>query len=108
MTTQVAPGSTRVGVVGVGRMGANIARRLHDAGYTIAAVADADPERARELGSELGATTPADPAGVMAASAPPQIMTSASPCWIMRKESPTACAEAEHAVAVAEFGPFAP
>jgi 3-hydroxyisobutyrate dehydrogenase len=68
MTTQVAPGSTRVGVVGVGRMGANIARRLRDVGYTIAAVADADPGRARELGSELGATTPPDPAGVTAAS----------------------------------------
>jgi 3-hydroxyisobutyrate dehydrogenase len=68
MTTQVAPGSTRVGVVGVGRMGANIARRLHDVGYTIATVADADPERARELGRELGATTPPDPAGVTAAS----------------------------------------
>jgi 3-hydroxyisobutyrate dehydrogenase len=67
MTTQVAPGSTRVGVVGIGRMGANIARRLHDVGYTIAAVADADLGRARELGSELGAATPPDLAGVTAA-----------------------------------------
>jgi 3-hydroxyisobutyrate dehydrogenase len=49
------PGATRVGVVGVGRMGANIARRLKDAGYAIAAVADADPGRARQLAGELGA-----------------------------------------------------
>ena len=67
MTTQVSPGSTRVGVVGVGRMGANIARRLHAVGYTIAAVADVDTGRARELGNELGAATPPTPAGVTAA-----------------------------------------
>ena len=36
------------------------------------------------------------------------IITSASPRWIILKESPMACAEAEQAVAVAEFGPFAP
>jgi 3-hydroxyisobutyrate dehydrogenase len=68
MTTQVAPGSARVGVVGVGRMGANIARRLRDVGYTIAAVTDADSARARDVGVELGAATPAAPAGVTAVS----------------------------------------
>jgi 3-hydroxyisobutyrate dehydrogenase len=67
MTTQVSPGSTRVGVVGVGRMGANIARRLHDVGYMIAAVADADTGRAGEVGAELGAATPPTLAGVTAA-----------------------------------------
>jgi 3-hydroxyisobutyrate dehydrogenase-like beta-hydroxyacid dehydrogenase len=68
MATQVSPNSTRVGVVGVGRMGANIARRLRDVGYTIAAVADIDAERANELGRELGAQTPPAPAGVTAVS----------------------------------------
>ena len=58
--------------------------------------------------SAFMAANPPTPIGVMAASVPPQIITSASPRWIRRKESPTACAEAEQAVAVAEFGPFAP
>jgi len=63
----VAPGATRIGVVGVGRMGANIARRLHDVGYTVAAVADAAPERAQELAGEIGAQAPHSLAGVTAA-----------------------------------------
>ena len=46
--------------------------------------------------------------GVTAASAPPQIITSASSRWMMRKESPMVCALVVQAVAVAEFGPFAP
>jgi 3-hydroxyisobutyrate dehydrogenase len=62
-----SPGTTRVGVVGVGRMGANIARRLHDEGYGVAAVSDADPERARELAGEISATVPETLAGVTAA-----------------------------------------
>jgi 3-hydroxyisobutyrate dehydrogenase-like beta-hydroxyacid dehydrogenase len=54
---------TTIGVVGVGRMGANIARRLHEVGYRVVAVQDANPEPARELGAEIGAqavTTPAE------------------------------------------------
>ena len=51
---------------------------------------------------------PATDIGVIALSAPPQIIASASPRSIRRKLSPIACAPAEHAVAVAEFGPFAP
>src|SRR5215475_5980155 len=51
---------------------------------------------------------PPTPIGVMVASVPPQIIMSAAPRSIILKESPIACAEAEHAVAVAEFGPFAP
>ena len=69
---------------------------------------------------------PATDIGVIADSAPPQIIASASPRSIRRKLSPMACAPAEkavavarahqrdglarvdHAVAVAEFGPFAP
>jgi 3-hydroxyisobutyrate dehydrogenase len=45
----------RVGVVGVGRMGANMARRLKDVGYPVVAVYDVRPDAARELAGELGA-----------------------------------------------------
>jgi 3-hydroxyisobutyrate dehydrogenase len=45
----------RVGFVGVGRMGANMARRLKDAGHHVTAVYDVRPEAARELAAELGA-----------------------------------------------------
>jgi 3-hydroxyisobutyrate dehydrogenase len=43
-----------VGIVGTGRMGANIARRLHDVGYSVAAVYDANPESAARLAAETG------------------------------------------------------
>src|SRR5204862_4399116 len=46
--------------------------------------------------------------GVMAASDPPAIIASASPRRIISNESPMAWADAEHAVHVARFGPFAP
>jgi len=39
----------RIGFVGVGRMGANMARRLKDCGYPISAVYDVRQEAAREL-----------------------------------------------------------
>jgi len=45
----------RIGVVGVGRMGANIARRLKDVGYKISAVYDVRPDVAKEIAHELGA-----------------------------------------------------
>ena len=44
---------TRVGFIGVGRMGANMARRLHDKGYRITAVHDRDPHAATALAHEL-------------------------------------------------------
>jgi 3-hydroxyisobutyrate dehydrogenase len=44
----------RVGVVGVGRMGANIARRLKEAGYIVSALYDVEPTRRSELANELG------------------------------------------------------
>ena len=44
-----------IGVVGVGRMGANIARHLDDEGFSVTAVYDADEERATSLGGEIGA-----------------------------------------------------
>src|SRR5919201_3653426 len=51
---------------------------------------------------------PPMPMGVIAASDPPAIITSASPRRMISNASPMACADAEHAVHVAEFGPFAP
>jgi 3-hydroxyisobutyrate dehydrogenase len=44
----------KIGIVGVGRMGANIARRLKDIGYPVTAVFDARPEVAAKLAQELG------------------------------------------------------
>jgi len=57
-----------IGVVGVGRMGANIARRLKDVGYRIAAVYDVNTGVARDVAGELGAQAPATLAGVTAAA----------------------------------------
>ena len=45
----------KIGVVGVGRMGANIARHLNDEGFSITAVYDAARDRATSLGEEIGA-----------------------------------------------------
>ncbi|HYE32666.1 MAG TPA: NAD(P)-dependent oxidoreductase [Methylomirabilota bacterium] len=45
----------RIGIVGVGRMGANMARRLKEVGYTIAAVYDVRGKIAKEVAGELGA-----------------------------------------------------
>jgi 3-hydroxyisobutyrate dehydrogenase len=58
----------RIGVVGIGRMGANIARHLKDVGYTISAVYDVAPDRVAELAKELGATGCAKLADVTANS----------------------------------------
>lgn len=44
----------RIGIVGTGRMGDNIAQRLKDVGYTIAALYDARPEAARETAQRTG------------------------------------------------------
>lgn len=46
----------KIGVVGVGRMGANIARHLNDEGFKVTVVYDTASERSKELASELGAT----------------------------------------------------
>ena len=45
----------RIGVVGVGRMGANMARRLKDVGYPVSAVYDVRGDAAAVVGQELGA-----------------------------------------------------
>jgi 3-hydroxyisobutyrate dehydrogenase len=47
--------TSHLGFVGVGRMGANMARRLKDTGQAVVAVYDAKPEAARSLAAELGA-----------------------------------------------------
>src|SRR3984885_2875132 len=60
--------SDKIGFVGVGRMGANMARRLKDVGYTVSAVYDVDHARARELAAEIGAMAPETLAAVTAAS----------------------------------------
>lgn len=46
----------KIGVVGTGRMGANMARRLNDQGFEIAALYDAQPKLASMLAQELNAT----------------------------------------------------
>jgi 3-hydroxyisobutyrate dehydrogenase len=54
----------QVGFVGVGRMGANMARRLHDRGYRITAVQDRDLLVAEALAHELGCEAAPVPARV--------------------------------------------
>ncbi len=44
----------KVGVVGTGRMGANIARRLKDVGYPIAALYDVNPASAQDTAKDTG------------------------------------------------------
>ena len=56
--------SEKIGFVGVGRMGANMARRLKECGHTISAVFDARPEVAAELAKELGSHASANLAEV--------------------------------------------
>jgi len=45
----------RIGVVGVGRMGANMARRLKECGYPVTAVFDVRAQSATDLAQEIGA-----------------------------------------------------
>lgn len=58
----------RIGFVGVGRMGANMARHLNDEGFTVSAVYDAQRDIAEALAGELDCQTPDTLAGVTAAS----------------------------------------
>jgi 3-hydroxyisobutyrate dehydrogenase len=44
----------KIGFVGTGRMGANMARRLHDVGYPIVALYDINPDFARETAADTG------------------------------------------------------
>ena len=54
----------KIGFVGVGRMGGNMARRLKDCGYNVVAVYDVHSAGARELAAEIGATACPTLAGV--------------------------------------------
>jgi len=56
--------SERIGFVGLGRMGANMARRLKDCGETITALHDADASVAAALSVELGVPAVAELAEV--------------------------------------------
>ncbi len=49
-----------IGFVGVGRMGANMARRLKECGYSIAAVFDVNASAAQSLAQELGCVAATD------------------------------------------------
>ncbi|HEY6206538.1 MAG TPA: NAD(P)-binding domain-containing protein, partial [Chthoniobacterales bacterium] len=49
-----------VGFVGVGRMGANMARRLKDCGRNVTAVYDSNRKAATDLASELGCAAAQD------------------------------------------------
>src|SRR5882757_1327882 len=52
--------SQKIGFVGVGRMGANMARRLKECGFEISAVYDVNTSAAQTLAQELGATATDD------------------------------------------------
>ena len=58
-----------IGVVGVGRMGGNIARHLKDEGFSVQTVYDIRPEVAKELAEEIGAEASDTLAGVTAVAA---------------------------------------
>jgi len=58
------PSSVHIGFVGVGRMGANMARRLKDQGYGITALYDCRTESAEILGRELECSVTSSPARV--------------------------------------------
>ncbi|MGA7354178.1 MAG: NAD(P)-dependent oxidoreductase [Candidatus Cybelea sp.] len=56
----------KVGIVGTGRMGANIAKRLHDLGYPIVALYDVDPQSAAATAEATGGEVVSSPARVSA------------------------------------------
>ncbi|MFT3867770.1 MAG: NAD(P)-dependent oxidoreductase [Nibricoccus sp.] len=58
----------KIAFVGLGRMGANMARRLKDCGYSIAAVYDVHAPAATALAQELGAVSVATLAAVTASA----------------------------------------
>jgi 3-hydroxyisobutyrate dehydrogenase len=60
--------SQKIGIVGVGRMGANMARRLQETGCPIAAVYDVNAPAAQALAQELGCLAAAELKNVTAAS----------------------------------------
>ncbi len=59
---------SRIGFVGVGRMGANMARRVHEAGYQVVACFDVDPTPVARLAHEIHCGIAASPKQVAEAS----------------------------------------
>ncbi len=55
----------KIGFIGVGRMGANMARHLHESGYAIAGVYDLSRDAALALGKETGAVAATRPSQVV-------------------------------------------
>ena len=47
----------KIGFVGLGRMGGNMARCLKDKGYNVSALFDINDSIAAELAAEIGSTT---------------------------------------------------
>ncbi len=64
----MAATTQRIGFVGVGRMGANMARHLNDEGYSVSAVYDAQRDIANSLAGELDCQAPETLAAVTATS----------------------------------------
>ena len=64
----MATSDFRIGVVGIGRMGANIARHLKDDGFSVTSVYDVRPDAASELAGELRCGASATLAGVTASA----------------------------------------
>ncbi len=64
----MATSDFRIGMVGVGRMGANIARHLKDDGFSVTSVYDVRTDTAAELARELGCEASGALAGVTAAA----------------------------------------
>ena len=64
----MATSDFRIGMVGVGRMGANIARHLKDDGFSVTSVYDVRTDTAVELARELGCEASGALAGVTAAA----------------------------------------
>lgn len=60
--------SPKIGFVGIGRMGANMARRLHDCGFAVTALHDLDHSAAEKLAREIGAEPARSLAEVTAAA----------------------------------------
>ena len=56
--------NARIGFVGVGRMGANMARRLKDTGFSVVAVYDTDRGKTEQVADELECAAADSPAGV--------------------------------------------
>lgn len=58
----------KIGMVGVGRMGSNMALRLHDAGYRVSVVHDVRPDAAQQVARQTGASVARTLADVTAQS----------------------------------------